>query len=97
MHPLGDALVEWAGLTRPPMRSSAFVEARRTSAGRGEFLFLFNHSPGPIDVEYTLALRAAPSRVREIVTGETHASKAKDLTVRVRLPEEAVRVYRIDF
>jgi beta-galactosidase len=97
MHPLGDVLVEWGGLTLPRMRSSAFVEVRRMTAAHGEFLFLFNHSAGPADVEYTLALPAGPRQVRELVTGEAMKAAGKALPVKLTLPAETVRVFRIEY
>ena len=96
MHPLGDALVEWAGLTRPPLRSSAFVEARRMTAPRGEMLFLFNHGPQATDVEYTLPPAAAAARLRELVTGATPNADGKSLRLAVTIPANSVRIYRLD-
>ena len=97
MHPLGDALVEWAELARSPLRSSAFVEARRMTSPRGELLFLFNHGSQPADAEYQLALRARALSARELVTGVAIAAAGAALPVKVRLPPESVRVYRVDY
>ena len=97
MHPLAGALVEWAGLTTSPMRSASFVEVRRMSASRGEFLFLFNHNTQAAEVEYTLPLAAVPSRIVEVVAGEPVKAAGKTLALKLALPAESVRVFRIEY
>jgi hypothetical protein len=97
MHPLADALVEWAGLERPALCASAFVELRRLTAPGGEFIFLFNHGAQPAEVECTIPLRGTPKRVREITRAETVPVDGSVFAVRIVLPAETVRVYRIDY
>jgi hypothetical protein len=67
------------------------------TATRGEFLFVFNHSAAAVNVEYTLALRSEPRHVRELVTGEAMRVTGKTLPLRLALPAEAVRVFRIEY
>jgi len=97
MHPLADALVEWAGLTRPALRASAFVELRRLTAPGGEFVFLFNHGAQPAEVECTIPLRGTPKRVREITRTESVPVDGSVFAARIVVPAETVRVYRIDY
>ena len=102
MHPLGDLLVEWAKLDRPPLTASAFVELKRLAGPGGEMVLLLNHGSQAARVEFELAVARAPKAVREIVTGETVASRgAGSAGARLRLaaeiPAERARVYRIDY
>ena len=97
MNPLGDALVEWAGLQRPDLRSSTFVELRRMSAPRGEVVVLINHGPKAARVDYACPLGRPASSIREVVTGATIVPTGATLTVTQKIPGESVRVYRIDY
>lgn len=98
MHPLGDALVDWAGLSRPALQSTAFLEVRRMIAPSGEVLLLFNH--GSAAVRTTLAHTSARpvAGVRAIVgdSGDVTVS-GQALSVAPVVPPQAVRVYRIDY
>jgi beta-galactosidase len=97
-HPLGDLLSDWAGVERPALRSSAFVELRRMSAPAGEWVLLFNHGAALAHAEYTLRLSRPAGRIRELVTeGELQPSRGPTLTLTADVPPESVRVYRIDF
>jgi beta-galactosidase len=97
MHPLGDALVEWAGLAPSPLRSSSFVEVRRMTGPRGELLFLLNHAKQPADVEYRLPLRGAASTVHEILEGSALKTADGGVTIKGSIPGETARVYRVDY
>lgn len=50
MHPLGDFLALWAGLTRVSLDAPVGVEVQRLVSDKGEMLFFFNH--GDKDVMY---------------------------------------------
>ncbi len=97
MHPLADILIDWAGVTRPAMRSSAFVELRRASAPKGELVVLLNHGTTAAEVDATLPLTAPPARVRELITGASLPTSAASLVVRTTVPGESVRVYRVEY
>jgi beta-galactosidase len=97
MHPLADALIGWAELARPALRSSGFVELRRMTAPEGELVFLFNHGAQPADVDYTLPLRAPAMRVRELVRDEAVTASGQSVHLMVTVPAETARVYRIDY
>ena len=96
MHPLGDALIEWAGVTRPGLKSPAFVELRRMMGPAADFVFLFNHAAEAAEVEASLPLTAPPSAVRELVSGETLRPSGAAFTVKTTLPGQSARVYRLD-
>jgi beta-galactosidase len=96
MHPLGDALVEWAGLTRSPLTSSSFVEVRRMTGPSCEWVFLFNHGVEPAQVEYVLDARREIASAREVVMGTPLTTQARRLRIAGTIPAEATRVYRID-
>jgi beta-galactosidase len=102
MHPLGDLLIDWAGLARPALTSSSFVELRRLAGPEGEVVLLFNHGPQAARVECDLPLARAPRAIREIVTGTAVAagragSPAASLRLDTEIPGERARVYRIDY
>jgi beta-galactosidase len=99
MNPLGDALAEWAGLVRPVLRASSFVELRRMAAPAGEIVMLFNHASQPATVECELALGRRPAAMRELVTGVTSTAAGDGTTWRLttEIPAETVRVYRVDY
>jgi beta-galactosidase len=97
MHPLADRLIEWAGVARPPLRASAFVELRRMSAADGDLVFLFNHGLGVVTVDYTLPLAKPARRIRELVAGESLATAGPAFHLATEVPPERARVYRIEY
>ncbi len=97
MHPLADALIDWAGVTRPSLTGSSFVELRRMVAAEGELLFLFNHGKDDTTVALRQPLARAARSVRELVTGATLATPGLTFTYEAVLPGESVRVYRVDY
>ena len=102
MNALGDLLVEWAEISKPSLKASAFVEIRRLGGSAGELVLLFNHGPQAARVELDLPLARAPKMIREIVAGNNAgASGAGRAGAAFRLdaeiPGECARVYRIDY
>ncbi len=101
MNPLGDILCEWAGIERPDLEASRFVELRRMGAPAGELVFVFNHGPDPARVRYTLPLARAARSVRDMTSGssaqELPAAGGSHFTLGVHLPGQSVRVYRVDY
>jgi beta-galactosidase len=102
MNPLGDLLVDWAGLEKPSLTSSAFVELKRLAGPAGEMVLLFNHGSNTAHVKLDLALAREPRTVREIVTGARIApvragSAGASLRLDAEIPAERARVYRIDY
>lgn len=98
LHPLGDLLADWAGLSRPALATSSFVELRRMTAPAGELALLFNHGSQTARVDYELPLVRPAQRVREIVGGAAlPAPEAQHLRIGVEIPPEALRIYRIDY
>ena len=102
MHPLGDLLAEWAGLDRPALKASAFVELKRLAGAAGEIVFLFNHGSEAAQVQLDLPLQRAPHVVREVVTGAALPSNpsgpsAAAFRLETEIPPGRARVYRIDY
>jgi beta-galactosidase len=99
MHPLGDLLAEWAGLDRPALTSSSFVELRRLTAPHGELVLLFNHAAEPARADLRMDLTRVPRSILEIVGGGGPPVPGGQRTFRVaaEIPGEQVRVYRIDY
>lgn len=97
MHPLGDLLAGWAGVARPAVRSTTFVEERRMVAPRGELLFLFNHGTVAAEVEEDVTWRRAPASIREVISGEPIPAKGPALSLRTYVPPQSVRIYRVDY
>ena len=69
MNPLGDLLVEWAGLDKPDLTASGFVELKRLAGAAGELVLLLNHGEQAARVELELRLGRASRGIRELVTG----------------------------
>jgi beta-galactosidase len=99
MHPLGDLLAEWAGLDRPALTSSSFVELRRLTAPGGELVLLFNHAAQPARADLRIDLARVPRSIREIagVGGPPVPGGQRTLRFAAEIPGEQVRVYRIDY
>jgi hypothetical protein len=102
MHPLGDLLIDWAGLARPALTSTSFVELRRLSAPSGEVVLFLNHGSQAARVELAIPLARTPRAIRELVTGaEVPVGPPMPAGAAFRLaaevPGERVRAYRIDF
>ena len=97
MHPLGESLARWAGLTPPELRASAPVELQQLRGRAGRLVFLFNHGGGVARVEYACALEKPASRIRELVTGESLETSGERFRLRAEIPAQAVRVYRVDY
>ena len=99
MHPLGDLLAEWAGLARPALTASSFVEVRRLMAPQGELVLIFNHAPQPARVDLQVALRRVPRRITEIADGAALPVTAGQTAFRLttEIGGERVQVYRIDY
>jgi hypothetical protein len=102
MHPLGDLLIDWAGLARPTLTSSSFVELRRLSAPSGETVLFLNHGSQAARIDLALTLTQTPRAIRELVTGAAvpvgpPATAGAPFRLATEIPGERVRVYRIDF
>jgi beta-galactosidase len=97
MHPLGEILAGWAGLTRPALTSTAPVELKLLQAPAGQLVFLFNHGSQPAKVEYSSALDKPATHIRELVTGQTIEPAGERFRLRVEIPPQSACVYRIDY
>jgi hypothetical protein len=98
MHPLGDLLLDWAGVSRAPLQATSFVEARRMESPRGALLFLFNHGTLPADAQYEWQLAAPAASVRELIAGHPAAgTSGATVSIEATIPPASVRVFRADF
>jgi len=97
MHPLGGLLAQWAGLAEPKLRAPALVELRQMYAPKGRLVFFFNHSDKPSSVEFSRRLEKPASSIREITTGQHAAQGGPTLNLKMDVPPQSVRIYRIDF
>jgi len=92
-HPLGTFLSEWAGLTLPDLKTSAPIDFRELDADTGRLLFLINWETQPAHVQ----LAVPPARsVREVIAGAT-TDLANGAHIRVEVPAQGVRIYRVDY
>lgn len=96
-HPLGDILADWAGVARPRLTSSSFVEIRRMTAPDGELMLLLNHGTAAAHVDLDWPVARPPARVRELVTGNAIGAGGHTLHVTTDVPAESVRVYRAEY
>jgi beta-galactosidase len=97
MHPLGAILAEWAHLKRAELHAASPVELRQMESEKGRFVFLFNHSDKPADVEFTRSLEKSASRIREITTSDSGRMTGSSLHIQTVVPVQGVRIYRIDY
>jgi beta-galactosidase len=97
LHPLGDILPKWAGLTLPNLKAPPLLELREMDAPQGQFVFLFNHAETSERVEFLETLEKPPVKVWEIISGDTPNLEGKRFSVTTEVPAQAVRIYRIDF
>jgi beta-galactosidase len=95
-HPLGGLLARWAGLSLPELKTSAPIDLRQLLAPSGRMVFLVNWGGAPAQVELTVRLEKPPRRVREVTTGATLPADGL-VPLRVEVPAQGVRVYRIDY
>lgn len=97
MHPLAKILSEWAQLSKPKLQALPLFELREMQAPRGRWVFFFNHSDKPVPVEFSRELEKPASRIREIMTDQQGTATGTNLSLKMEVPAESVRVYRIDF
>jgi len=97
IHPLGEILPQWAGLTRPELVATAPVELEELRGPAGRLVFLFNHEGEPARVEYSSALEKPAAHIRELVTGAALEPSGNRFRLRTEIPQQSVRVYRIDY
>ncbi|MFB3815993.1 MAG: hypothetical protein ACE14L_17965, partial [Terriglobales bacterium] len=97
MHPLGDILTKWAGIRPPQVKASSYVELRTMTAATGTLAFLFNHGDKSARVEYSATLARPARKIAELSSGSTIVPQGTELSLKVEVPAEAVRVYRIDY
>jgi beta-galactosidase len=97
MHPLAGILTKWAGISAPQLRAPALVELRQMYGPNGRFVFLFNHGDRPASVEFTRDLEKPAASIREVATSTKIAESGNALRLKVSIPAETVRIYRIDF
>jgi len=96
-HPLGGLLARWASLSEPKLRAPALLELRQMYAAKGRWVFFFNHAEKSASLDFSRQLEKTPLRIREITTGEQISPAGTDLNLKVEVPPESVRIYRIDF
>lgn len=96
MHPIGDFLAQWAGLTRVQIDAPAGVEVQRLLSSRGEMLFFFNHNDTVARVGYSISAARPVTRIAEI-TGKLASSGVGSAALTFDLPPQSVRVYRMDY
>lgn len=97
LHPLGEILTRWAGVSPAALTASAPVELKQLVGPPGRLVFFFNHGQQTASVAYRTTLEQTPRRVRELVTAESLGSPGRELSLQVEIPGQSVRVYRIDF
>jgi len=97
MHPLAELLSKWAGLTNPKLCAPALLELRQMYAPNGRLVFFFNHSQKMATVEFARPLEKPAASIREITTAQNLPATGTSLSLKVEVPAESVRVYRIEF
>jgi len=97
-HPLGAILAKWAGLTTPELKAPALVELREMDAPKGRLVFLFNHADQPAQVEFSEPLEQPVASIEEILSSQqVQQAQGKKFAVKVEVPPQSVKIYRIDY
>ncbi|HTM37770.1 MAG TPA: beta-galactosidase [Terriglobales bacterium] len=97
MHPLEPILAQWAGVAHPNLHAPSLIELREMQAAEGRFVFIFNHSENPSAVEFSRDLEKPASGIREIMTNQRLPVAGKTFSVKLEIPPQSVRIYRIDY
>jgi beta-galactosidase len=97
MHPLGDILASWAGLSRPRLTAPPLVELREMRAPQGRMVVLFNHGDATAQVRFTRDLEQPARAIRCITTGAALPGSGSKVSLETEVPPGTVRVYRIDY
>ncbi len=97
MHPLGGILAKWAGLDVPNLKAPALVELREMQSPAAHVVFLFNHGGSPAPVDFSETLPRPATRVRELISGENRKQQGNNFSVKIEIPPQAVKIYRIDY
>jgi beta-galactosidase len=97
MHPLGDILANWAGLSRPRLTAPPLVELRELRAPQGRMVFLFNHGDATAQVRFTRDLEQPARAIRCITSGAALPGSGSKVSLETEVPPGTVRVYRIDY
>lgn len=92
-----DALLAWAGVSRPVAVSSAPLEVRSLDAGGDTLLFVFNHAKAPARADVVLRGPAGPAAATDLVEQRTVSVSrtSEGVTLTVDLPPAGVRVLRM--
>ena len=97
MHPLAGILAQWSGLSMPVLAAPGLIELRQMYSPRGRVVFLFNHGEKPGKVEFWRTLEKPATAIHEIVTGKTEHPTGSRLAIKIEVPPQSVRIYRIDY
>jgi hypothetical protein len=90
-------LTQWAGVAHPNLHAPSLVELREMQAPKGRFLFFFNHSDKPAAIEFSRELEKPTAGIREIMTDQKITATGKTFSVKLEIPPQRVRIYRIDY
>jgi beta-galactosidase len=89
MNPLGEKLMQWAGIEGPEMKASSPVEVREMISGGKRVVFFFNHGDKSAAVEYTTPVRSVAD-FQELISGER---QKLDRMLKFELPAQSVKVW----
>lgn len=96
-HPLADLLTAWAGVAKPHLKTSSYVELRTMESAKGRLVLLFNHDKVAAHAELVEELTEPALKITELMTNADVATSGKTLRISAKVPTESVRVYRIQY
>lgn len=97
MHALAGILSRWARLAQADLHAPPLLELRQMQAPKGRWVFLFNHSEKPAQVEFNRELEHPASSIREITTNQPIMARGTVLSIKTVVAPQSVHIYRIDF
>lgn len=98
-HPLADLLITWAGIQKPQIESSSFVEVRTMQTSTGALVFLFNHENHETHINLKREYAKPVACVTQDLRGPARCDKTPGRTVNLdtSLEGESVRIYELTY
>lgn len=97
MHPLGNILAHWAGLTQPRLVAPPLVELREMQSPEGRLIWFFNHGEKAAHVRFARNLEKPAKSIRLVTTGTRLPVSGSTVNIDTEIPSSSVQMVRIDY
>lgn len=96
-NPLADLLVAWAGVAKPRLNSSSFVELRTMQSPQGQLVLLFNHGNAAAHADFIDSLQGHTAEIVELTANQKLPAATGSLKISTEIPAQSARVYRVQY